>query len=83
MGTEIKNAVSNYAAERDRMLAFTNELFPPGTRVQPIGTTTGNWGATVRDIDEHDRRALSADMVLLDWDNGNKFPVSIAEIERK
>jgi hypothetical protein len=64
------------------MLEATIREFPPGTRVQPIGTTTGKWGATVSEIDEHHRRELSADMVFLDWDNGNKFAVNIDEIER-
>lgn len=64
------------------MLAETLSKFPPGARVQPIGTTTGNWGATVRAIDEHHRKELAADMVFLDWDNGNKFAVRIDEIER-
>lgn len=73
--------VDYYRSIREQMLSITQAKFPPGTRVQPIGTTTGNWGATVREIDEYHRRELSADMVFLDWDNGNKFAVKIDEIE--
>ena len=73
--------VDYYRSIREQMLSITQTKFPDGTRVQPIGTTTGNWGATVRAIDEHHRRELAADMVFLDWDNGNKFPVKIDEIE--
>lgn len=71
-----------YRIVRDETLKITQAKFPPGTRVRPIGTTTGNWGATVRQIDHHHRRELAADMVFLDWDNGNQFPVKIDEIER-
>lgn len=75
--------IESYRQARDAMIEMTAAAFPPGTRVQPIGTTTGNWGATVRKIDQHHRRELSADMVFLDWDNGNKFPCKIDEIEIK
>ena len=70
-----------YRTCRSEMQESVAKLFPPGSRVQPIGTTTGNWGATVRDIDTYHRRDLSADMVFLDWDNGNKFAVRVDEIE--
>lgn len=73
--------MGDYAKAREAMLAITMAQFPPGTRVRPIGVTTGRWGATVRKLDEYDRRALAADMVFLDWDNGNRFAVSIGEIE--
>lgn len=72
----------NYRVAREKMLEVTMREFPEGTRVQPIGVKTGNWGATVRKIDEFERRAMSADMVFLDWDNGNKFAVRIDEIEK-
>jgi len=72
---------TTYTEARKQMLAETEQRFPPGSRVRPVGTTTGNWGATVRELDEHHRRDLSADMVFLDWDNGNKFAVPIDDIE--
>lgn len=71
-----------YEIARQAMLDETLSMFPAGSRVQPTGTTSGNWGATVRKIDDFHRRELSADMVFLDWDNGNKFPVSVTSIER-
>lgn len=77
-----QDTINAYRLARESMLAETVKSFPAGTRVQPVGTTTGNWGATVLDIDDHHRRDLSADMVFLSWDNGNKFAVRIDEIER-
>ena len=76
------NELQSYLEAREKMLAETMRLFPPGTRVQPVGVTAESWGATVRKIDEHHRREMSADCVFLDWDNGNKFAVRISEIER-
>lgn len=73
--------MEEYQKAREAMLAITMAKFPPGTRVRPIGVTTGRWGATVRELGEYERRALAADMVILDWDNGNRFAVSIEEIE--
>lgn len=81
MSESTTDLIDRYRAVRDQMLAHANAKFPPGTRVQPVGVTTGNWGATVVALDECDRRRMSADTVFLDWDNGNKFSVPIDEIE--
>jgi len=79
---QMEDLIKEYRDVRERMLSATVAAFPAGARVQPKGTTSGNWGATVRDIDKHHRKNLSPDMVFLDWDNGNKFAVCIDEIER-
>lgn len=76
-------SLEGYRSARERMLAVTMKQFPAGSRVQPVGTTTGNWGATVRELKNYDRLQLSADMVWLDWDNGNKFAMRIDEIEHE
>jgi len=73
--------IAEYRAARSRLLARVEKLFPAGSRVQPIGVTTGNWGATVEALPSADRLRISADMVYLAWDNGNRFATAIDEIE--
>jgi len=78
----IDELLKAYREARQRLLAHVEQKFPGGSRVQPIGTTTGNWGATVQSLEDVDRVRISADMVYLHWDNGNRFATAIDEIER-
>lgn len=73
--------IKDYREARARLLERVDQLFPARTRVKAIGGRNGKWGATVRALEQVDRVRISADMVWLDWDNGNKFATSIDEIE--
>lgn len=69
--------------EQQRVRIAVDAAFPPGTRVWPVGVTTGNWGGTVAKRGENDRRRTAADFVFVEWDNGNRYAVAVDEIERR
>ena len=73
--------VAKYREAREALIKEVEKMFPPHQRCWPVGATTGNWGSYVRREDHFSRRELSADMVYLIWDNGNRFPQKIDEIE--
>lgn len=79
---DTESMLAEYREVRDRMLATTELLFPAGARVCPVGNQSPKWHATVREVDKYHRRDMSADMVFVDWDNGNRFSIKIDEIER-
>ena len=76
-----ESVIANYREVRERMLAFTKSSFPANSRVAPVGCTSPSWFGTVRQVGEYERLDLSADMVAVNWDNGNEHPAKIDEIE--
>jgi hypothetical protein len=70
-----------YRNARDAMLASVEGQFPARSRVRVKGTTTATWIGTVKMLQLSDRRSYSADMVFVDWDDGNKFAIAVDEIE--
>lgn len=77
----IEIMISHHRVVRGQMLALTESLFPAGTRVAPLGCRSFSWRGTVRQLDKYARRDLPADLVWVDWDNGNKHSAPINEIE--
>lgn len=73
--------MEEYQKLHARVREMSDLAFPPGSRVCPIGVTTGNWGGTVWELDEYMRRTMAADVVFVHWDNGNKYAVPIDDIE--
>ena len=73
MDQRIIEKLAQYRALKLEIEAIVQGLFPVGSRVQPIGTTTGNWGAT--------SGRIRGDEVWLVWDNGNLFFTPVDEIE--
>lgn len=77
----LKQVIDDYRAARDAMLAAVPKSLVPGARVKIAGVKSDNWNATVMKVDGPDLRSTPADMVWLKFDDGNRFPVAIDELE--
>lgn len=77
---DIKELLAAYREARAKLLS---ETFANGSVVRAKGTTSLEWVGVVRGMSAPDRRATSADMVFVEWVNGNRYPVPVDEIELK
>lgn len=73
--------LAKYRAAREAVKAARPDWLVPGARVKLAGIVSDSWDATVLRMDDASARSTSADMVLLKFDNGNRFPVAIDQIE--
>lgn len=74
--------LARYRAAREAVReAALRDWLVPGARVKLAGVASDAWNATVLAQDEASSRSTAADMVLLKFDNGNRFPVAIDQIE--
>lgn len=78
--TELAALLANYRAARAALLAAIP--FADRTRVRPPGVKSASWQGFVKKLDGPDARSMSADMVWVVFDCGNRYPVAIDELER-
>lgn len=76
----LSELLANYRAARAALLAAIP--FPDGCRVRPPGVKSASWQGYVKALEGPDARSMSADMVFVVFDCGNRYPVAIDELER-
>lgn len=72
-----------YRAAREALLPQMRFDFPAGCLVRLRGVASGAWDGVVLDLDQASQRSMSADMVMVKFGNGNRFPVAVDELERR